>query len=123
MAELSGNGSTSPFGDGAGATPSGPSTGGNNFLTNPGGNGRKGGGRDFTQEKAPPQPTGAGGLNADSIPAGGRLPFNSTSGREIKNGPGDTRKPFRLMGETPNPGPSPDPDMMGPMPVDNDFPL
>lgn len=122
MAENPGNGRESPFGNGAGATPSGPSSGGNNFLTNPAGNGSKGGGRDFSAERPAPQPTGPGGLNMDSVPAGGRLPFSSNTSREVYNKPGDgTKKPFKLQGE--QVGSTAEPDYTGVEAVDNSITL
>jgi len=122
MAENPGNGSESPFGNGAGATSLGASSGGNNFLTNPTGNGRKGGGRDFTAEKPAPQPMGAGGINQDTVPAGGRLPFASTTTRQVYNKPGEAgKKPFKLIGESA--GSTATPDFAGVEQVDNDIPM
>lgn len=107
--ENPGNGRESPFGDSAGSTKSGPSSGGNNFLTNPMGNGPKGGGRNFVTEKAPEQPKGPGGINQDSIPAGGKLPFNSSTSRAVYYKPGEAgHKPFKLQGD--NPGSTAVPD-------------
>jgi hypothetical protein len=72
-----GNGAESPFGNGKGATMSGPSTGANNFLENPEGNGSSGEGRDFTKESRM-QPTGSPpDIDTSSIPAGGKMPFGT----------------------------------------------
>lgn len=121
MAENSGNGRDNPFGNGQGATPLGSSSGGNNFLTNPTGGGNKKPGRDFTQEKPGEQPTGPGGLNMSSVPAGGRMPFTDSSAREVYFKPGQGgKKPFKLQGEAPTS--TAEPDAM-PSDVSNDYPL
>jgi len=72
-----GNGFESPFGNGKGATMSGPSTGANNFLENPAGKSGDEGGRDFTKETRT-QPTGSPpDIDTSSIPAGGKMPFGT----------------------------------------------
>lgn len=115
-----GNGSTSPFGNGQGATASGPATkgndfvknpsgsgskaGGNNFVTNPSGNGDKSGGRDFTEDPGgDAQASGeAPDLNEGTVPAGGRILKRDPEGDgfgDIGVGSiGSGRKPFKLNG-------------------------
>jgi len=72
-----GTGAVSPFGDSKGATQAtGAATGAHDFLTSPKGSGSADGGRDFTKESRPqPANSAPKEINADSVPAGGRLPF------------------------------------------------
>ena len=122
-----GNGSASPFGNGAGATSAGASSGahdftknptgnsgggGNDFLTNPGGGGGKSGGRDFTKESRSQQSGAPADLSTDSIIAGGddRLPTAdppasraSLIGTTAGSG---GRKPFKLNGGGGDSGPA-----------------
>lgn len=96
-----GDGLTSPFGNGAGAPEAtGPATKANDFTTNPNGNGRLAGGRDFVAEGNRPQKGRADGFNPDSVPAGGRLPFADPKSRAeaTLQTVGGGRKPFRLNG-------------------------
>lgn len=66
-----GDGYTSPFGNGQGATSKGASTRGNDFVTNPRGNVSNSMGRDFTKEKMV-QPAGQSNVDESSVPGGGR---------------------------------------------------
>jgi hypothetical protein len=100
-----GNGAQTPFGNGKGGTQAvGPYTGAHDFLTDPSGSGPKGSGRDFTKESRPQPADGAPKeINADSIPAGGRLPFPSIdpNGKASCADVGtkvavETHKPFKL---------------------------
>jgi hypothetical protein len=80
MENKPGNGYTSPFGNGNGATTTqGPASGTHDFNTDPGSHSPKTGGRDFTKESMPQKPSGSPGSasqpNPESIPAGGVLPF------------------------------------------------
>jgi hypothetical protein len=96
-----GNGSTSPFGNGDGATQSaGSISKGTDFLTDPQGQSRVAGGRDFTGENRP-QKGRADGFNPSSVPAGGRLPFVDPKAREgaTLQPVGAAKKPYRLGGE------------------------
>lgn len=114
-----GNGKTSPFGNGKGAPASGPSTGGQNFLTSPTSTQSIGGGQDFvtspksTQGGSPEDIVKTGGnsseqktgempdLHADSVPPGGKItkkdpPAGYPAG-DVGTLPGGSgRKPFRV---------------------------
>jgi len=95
-----GNGSTSPFGNGAGATQTaGPARGGNDFTTNPNGNGTPPG--RFAEPVNRPQKGRADGWNPDTVPKGGRLPFVDPSSRQGASlqVAGSAKKPYRLGGE------------------------
>lgn len=94
-----GNGSTSPFGNGAGATQTaGSSKGSNDFTTNPTGNGTPPG--SLAEPANRPQKGRADGWNPDSVPKGGRLPFvdpSSRAGASLQP-VGSGKKPYRLNG-------------------------
>ena len=84
----SGDGQTSPFGNGKGATMAeGAASGGNNFLTNLNGNGQTSGGRDFTKESRPQSEAKKEvAPNPQEIPAGGTLPYADPSPTSVKVG-------------------------------------
>ena len=81
------DGKNNPFGNGSGGA-SGANAGSNNFLTNPGGGGGKGSGRDLLTTQPLPVTTGDP-LNPASVPAGGEIPI-VTSPEE------NTGKPFKV---------------------------
>ena len=84
-----GDGYTSPFGNGDGATTEqGPSTGAHDFITDPTSNDTVPG-RDFTKDVFV-QKRGDG-CNPDTVPSGGRYPYE---------GPAQVpaNKPFKLTG-------------------------
>lgn len=88
-----GNGYSSPFGNGNGATMTGPSSGAHDFITDPASGAPKTGGRDFAAEPPPEQQSGNSGYNPDSVPQGGTLPFSG------EPQPNETaNKPFKLNG-------------------------
>ncbi len=73
-AKTSGDGKTSPFGNGQGATAAGASGGGHDFTTDPKSSGAGGGGRDFTKESRPQTEAKVEVIpNAQEIPAGGKV--------------------------------------------------
>jgi len=94
----------SPFGNHKGATEAtGGATGAHDFLTDPKGSGAAGSGRDFTKESRSQPANGAPKeINADSIPAGGRLPFPAADAKGPSAGDVGTivaaekHKPFKL---------------------------
>lgn len=115
-----GTGSTSPFGNGAGATSAG-AAGGNDFNAKPAGDAAGGGGHDFVTDPAGDSTAGQGGrdftkesraqqsgppadLCTDSIVAGsgpGRVPLaDPPASRDplIGTVPGAQRMPFKLKG-------------------------
>lgn len=96
-----GNGSTSPFGDGNGATQAAGAAKGNvDFTTNPNGDGSPPARQDqMFQNRA--QKGRADGWNPDTVPAGGRLPFNDPKGRAgaTLQTVGSGKKPYKLGGE------------------------
>lgn len=98
-----GNASTSPFGNGQGATQaSGAASGGHNFLTDnsspPGGQGR-----DFTKESRPQsEAKDENQPNSAEIPAGGKL-MKADPGPVSSKIAGDAKgiapaKPYRVKG-------------------------
>jgi len=110
-----GNGSTSPFGDGNGATQAtGPSTGAHDFVTDITTKDTMGGGRDFTKESRSQQ-MGPPGYDPSSVPAGGTTPFREPSVRVDVSTMGgvEMHKPFKLNGEgaAPMAAPAAAPDM------------
>lgn len=100
MATLPGDGFTSPFGNGAGATQEAPSpTKGTDFTLAPTGQGRK---TPVDNEKIAPnraQRAGKTDFNADTVPAGGRTPFADPGALtpNVTKASGN-RKPFKLKG-------------------------
>jgi len=92
----SGNGMTSPFGNGKGdvSSPVPASFGGNDFVTNPRGEGSPLPVRDLTVEGAPTQASPADSdLSQESVPAGGtNLPAT------LGDAAGVDHKPFKLNG-------------------------
>jgi len=73
-----GNASTSPFGNGKGATMAeGSSSGAHNFLTDPSSNASTSGGRDFTAESREQKSGPAPDIDKASVPAGGPFPFGT----------------------------------------------
>lgn len=107
MENQSGDGKTSPFGNGMGATQgAGPSTGGNNFLENPGGNNPAGQGKDFTKTPLPAQKQGSSigeQLSEPSTPMGppGNFPMvggagGATTPESAPMGSPGGAKPFKI---------------------------
>lgn len=99
MASTPGNGSTNPFGNGAGGA-GGNNVAGNNFLTNPGGGGRSGRGRTFHDQKpAPQQPRErAADRNMQDAAPGTLVPMpNAKPDADVGVGSvGNPAKPYRL---------------------------
>lgn len=79
-----GDGKTSPFGNGKGATAGGASSGANDFTKNPRGTGDKGGGNNFLTN-----PTG------NAIKAGGRDFSKEKGGQTTKQAPYDINQESR----------------------------
>lgn len=96
-----GNGSTSPFGNGAGNVGESRMAG-NNFLTNPSGGGGSGRGRDFLREPVPSQSPRESGADrsTDDAASGGLVPkVQAAPGPDVGAGSiGNGAKPFRLGG-------------------------
>lgn len=98
----SGNGLTPPFGNGKGGTASGPNGGGgHDFVTDPESADSKKGGRDFTTETRK-QPVAKSaddkGQNAESIPAGGDMPWPATDHKRTGGGvEGTASTPFKNL--------------------------
>lgn len=92
-----GNGMTSPFGNGNGATASGDSSGAHDFLTDPKGSGAAAGGRDFTKESRPQSDAKKEvEPNSQEIPAGGLIPKAAPGAASKTMSCADsTRKPFK----------------------------
>lgn len=109
-----GDGNTSPFGNGNGATQMGPTSGGNDFNKNPQGSGPKGGGndfnknpagtasreggRDFSKGEGKPQPQGeAPDLNTEGAPGERFKKLDGASPEAGGTGSmGNPHKPFKL---------------------------
>jgi hypothetical protein len=88
----SGDGKTSPYGNGSGDAKSAGSASIPNLLVSPQGGCTPSGGRDFIAENMQPK-TAPCGPNPDSIPAGGKLPMVDPPKPR-----GTTGMPFRLKG-------------------------
>lgn len=116
MENQPGNGATSPFGNGNGATSGGASSGAHDFIRDPKSNSPSTGGHDFTKENRP-QKAGDNGANPASVPTGGKTPFVAPGATESRHPLGSEKKPFRLNGEGPAPEESPE---VGSVP-DEDF--
>jgi hypothetical protein len=98
-----GTGSTSPFGDGKGATSAaGGSTGVHDFVSNPASAAPKTGGRDFTKESCDQSSGTDETLNPDTVVPGGRiLKADPPAGSQRTSPvglPEGGRKPFTLRG-------------------------
>ena len=92
-----GNGSSSPFGNGNGATSSGGASGSHDFVTDPSSK-PTGKGLDVTKQSVA-QPKGDSGCNPDTIPPGGpTLKVDPPAGRYGVMQVVDTpkNKPFKL---------------------------
>jgi len=102
MENQSGDGKTSPFGDGKGATMgAGPSTGGNNFIENPGGNNPAGSGKDFTKVPQRPQQQGSSieqQKSEPSTPYGspGNFPAVGPAAGPLDGSSAGSAKPFKI---------------------------
>lgn len=100
MADTPGDGTTNPFGDGAGQGGTGMGKG-NNFLTNPGGGaGTKGGGQPESYGQSRTQTTGEDSdINPAEIPDGGKdltVDPGPDEGNPVGTTAGAGRKPFRV---------------------------
>lgn len=99
MPNQPGNGSSNPFGNGAGTT-AGGKVAGNNFITNPGGSGARGTGRRFDNQQAAPQRPRESTADRDgSSAAGGGLIPKVEAGPNHDAGVGSVgngAKPFRV---------------------------
>lgn len=102
MANQPGNGSSNPFGNGAGQS-GGSAVAGNNFITNPGGSGSGGKGRRFDDQKAAPQKpreSSADRNGSDAAPGGLVPKVQAAPGKDVGVGSiGNGAKPFRIGGE------------------------
>jgi hypothetical protein len=101
-ANNTGDGSTNPFGNGAGVSQGG-TVPGNDFVSNPGGSGTSRKGRTFHDQQPAPQRKyeQTADLNNDQTAPGGRVPMvQSPPGPDVGVGSiGNGAKPFRLGGE------------------------
>jgi hypothetical protein len=96
----SGNGSSSPFGNGAGGDASGGgSNGGHDFVTDPKGTSTGAAPRDLLNTSRPQQANSEGmGCDPDSIPAGGRILLADPSAVSQKvGGPVQSGVPFKNL--------------------------
>jgi len=100
-----GDGSSSPFGNGQGATSAlGAAKGGNDFVTNPRGWAGSMNGRNFLKEASTlKQPSGSADTSA-SEPAGGKILKADATGVRDQNAVG-ARKPFVLKSVSASSGP------------------
>lgn len=97
-----GNGKTSPYGNGDGATTAGPNSGAHDFIKDPSTTQGASGGRDFTKEsrsqsEASPEVT----PNPQEIPAGGKILFadpGPVSSKVSGTASHIEHKPFRVKG-------------------------
>lgn len=90
-----GDGKTSPFGNGKGATMAGAAGGGHDFTKEPESHAPSSGGRDFTKESRPQSMARAEVVpNPQEIPAGGKV---------LKADPGPVSK--TVAGSAPGPQP------------------
>ncbi len=96
MENQPGNGATSPFGNGQGATTAmGASTGAHDFIKDPKSADSMTGGRDFSKENRAQMSGQPSDINADSVPTGGTLPYPSAG---PNGGIMGVKKPFKLAG-------------------------